>query len=112
MANIEKPIERGYVRVSAKDQNEDRQLNALAQCNIDLKNIFIDKKSGKDFERPAYKRLLQKLKPDNILYIKSVDRLGRNYEEIIEQWRYITKVKGADIKVIDMPLLSSALLPS
>lgn len=97
----------GYVRVSTKDQFEDRQIIALAEYEIPRKNLFIDKQSGKDFERPAYKRLVRKLKPGDLLIVKSIDRLGRNYKEIIEQWRIITKERGADIKVLDMPLLDT-----
>lgn len=97
----------GYVRVSTKEQNEDRQLVSLREMAVPEKNIFMDKQSGKDFNRPAYKRLLRKLKIDDLLYIKSIDRLGRNYEEIQAQWRVITKEKGADICVLDMPLLDT-----
>lgn len=97
----------GYIRVSSKDQNEDRQLLALSEYAICDKNIYMDKLSGKDFNRPAYQRLLRKLKPEDELYVKSIDRLGRNYNEIIEQWRIITKVKKAHIFVLDMPLLST-----
>lgn len=97
----------GYVRVSTKEQNEDRQMIALENYQIPAWNIFMDKQSGKDFNRPQYKRLLRKLKIDDLLYIKSIDRLGRNYEEIQEQWRYLTKEKGVDIVVIDMPLLDT-----
>jgi len=97
----------GYVRVSSKDQNEDRQLIALAEYNLSEKNIFMDKQSGKDFDRPEYKRLIKKLKKGDCLYVKSIDRLGRNYKEIMEQWQIITKNKGADIIVIDMPLLDT-----
>ena len=96
-----------YIRVSSKEQNEDRQLLAMKEVDVPDKNIFIDKKSGKDFERPQYQRLLRKLKEDDLLYIKSIDRLGRNYEDIIEQWRIISKVKKADIVVLDMPLLDT-----
>ena len=95
----------GYIRVSSRDQNEDRQIIALKEVDIPEQNIFIDKRSGKDFNRPQYKRLLRKLKRDDLLYIKSIDRLGRNYEEIQEQWRLLTKEKGVDIVVLDMPLL-------
>lgn len=95
----------GYVRVSTKDQHEDRQMIALEPFEIDKKNIFIDKISGKDFNRPSYKRLIRRLKKGDLLIIKSIDRLGRNYDEIIEQWRFLTKDKQVDIKVIDMPLL-------
>ncbi len=97
----------GYVRVSSKDQNEDRQLLALKEFAIPSRNVYMDKQSGKDFNRPAYKRLMKKLKEGDELYIKSIDRLGRNYNEIIEQWRVITKVKKAFIVVLDMPLLST-----
>ena len=97
----------GYVRVSTRDQNEDRQLIAMNGLSIQEKNIFVDKQSGKDFERPQYKRLVKKLKPDDLLYIKSIDRLGRNYTEILEQWRILTKEKGVDICVLDMPLLDT-----
>ena len=98
--------EYGYVRVSSRDQNEDRQMDAL-QTLVEMKNIFVDKQSGKDFERPQYKRLVRKLKKDDLLYIKSIDRLGRNYTEIQEQWRFLTKEKGVDIVVLDMPLLDT-----
>ncbi len=97
----------GYVRVSARDQNEDRQMIAMNQMNVPEENIFLDKQSGRDFERPRYQKLLTRLEEDDLLYVKSIDRLGRNYEEIIEQWRIITKVKRADIVVLDMPLLDT-----
>ncbi len=97
----------GYVRVSSTDQNEDRQMLALKKQNIADKNIYIDKLSGKDFNRPAYKKLIKKLKNGDLLYILSIDRLGRNYEEIQNQWRVLTKDIGADICVIDMPLLDT-----
>jgi DNA invertase Pin-like site-specific DNA recombinase len=97
----------GYVRVSSKDQNEDRQMIALREVGVSEKNIFVDKQSGKDFNRPKYKRLLKRLKTDDLLYIKSIDRLGRNYEEIQNQWRIITKDKKVDIVVLDMPLLDT-----
>lgn len=97
----------GYVRVSTKEQNEVRQLIALHDVGVLQKNIYMDKQSGKDFNRPQYKKLLKKLKPGDLLYIKSIDRLGRNYEEIQNQWRIITKDKNADIYVIDMPLLDT-----
>ncbi len=96
-----------YIRVSTKDQNEDRQLLAMAELHIPRKNIFIDKQSGKDFNRPQYKKLLRKLKKDDLLFIKSIDRLGRNYAEILEQWRILTKEKKIDIVVLDMPLLDT-----
>ena len=97
----------GYVRVSSTDQNEDRQMLALRKQNIAEKNIYIDKLSGKDFNRPSYKRLIRKLRAGDLLYILSIDRLGRNYEEIQNQWRVLTKEIGADICVIDMPLLDT-----
>jgi len=99
----------GYIRVSSADQNEDRQLVAMQGLNIPPQNLFIDKQSGKDFARPAYRRLVRKLKAGDLLYIKSIDRLGRNYEEIQNQWRILTKEKGVDICVIDMPLLDTRL---
>lgn len=97
----------GYIRVSTKEQNEDRQLFALQELNILDKNIFIDKQSGKDFERPQYRTLVRRFKKGDLLYIKSIDRLGRNYVEIQDQWRMLTKVKGIDIVVLDMPLLDT-----
>ena len=97
----------GYVRVSTKEQNEDRQLIALHEVGVPQKNIYMDKQSGKDFNRPQYKKLLKKIKPGDLLYIKSIDRLGRNYEEIQNQWRILTKDIGADVCVIDMPLLDT-----
>ena len=97
----------GYIRVSSRDQNEDRQLIAMREVAVPVQNIYMDKQSGKDFERPQYKKLVRKLKRDDLLYIKSIDRLGRNYEEIQNQWRVLTKDKGADICVIDMPLLDT-----
>lgn len=97
----------GYVRVSTKDQCEERQLIAMQEFGVPEKNIFLDKLSGKDFERPQYKRLLRKLRPGEVLVVKSIDRLGRNYGEIQEQWRIITKEKRADIVVLDMPLLDT-----
>lgn len=97
----------GYVRVSSTDQNEDRQMIALRKQNIAEKNIYIDKLSGKDFNRPAYKKLIKKLKSGDLLYILAIDRLGRNYEEIQNQWRVLTKEIGVDICVIDMPLLDT-----
>lgn len=95
-----------YVRVSSRDQNEERQLIAVKDAGVDDKNIFVDKQSGKDFNRPAYKRLLKKLKPSDTLVIKSIDRLGRNYSDIIDQWKLITKDKRVTVKVLDMPILS------
>lgn len=97
----------GYIRVSSTDQNEDRQLIALNEAGVSNENIFVDKLSGKDFNRPQYKRLLRKMKKNDLLFVKSIDRLGRNYEEILQQWRYITKEKGIDIVVLDMPLLDT-----
>ena len=97
----------GYVRVSSHDQNEDRQLISMREMNVPYESIYIDKQSGKDFNRKAYKKLLRKLKENDVLYIKSIDRLGRNYKEIIEQWRIITKEHKADMVVIDMPLLDT-----
>ena len=98
---------KGYIRVSSHDQNEDRQLIALHEVGVLDADIYIDKQSGKDFERPQYKRLLRKLKRGDLLYVKSIDRLGRNYAEILEQWRILTKDKGVDIVVLDMPLLDT-----
>lgn len=97
----------GYIRVSTREQNEDRQLVALREMAVPEQNIFMDKQSGKDFDRPQYKKLVKKLKPDDLLYIKSIDRLGRNYEEIQNQWRILTKEKSIDIVVLDMPLLDT-----
>lgn len=97
----------GYVRVSSIDQNEDRQMIALAEAGVPEKNIFMDKQSGKSFDRPQYKKLVKKLKEGDLLYVMSIDRLGRNYEEIQKQWRIITKEKGVDICVLDMPLLDT-----
>ena len=99
----------GYVRVSTKDQKEDRQLIAMADYGVERKRIYTDKQSGKDFDRPQYRKMIRKLKAGDVLVIKSIDRLGRNYEEIIEQWRLITKEKSADIVVLDMPLLNTAV---
>ena len=95
-----------YVRVSSRDQNEERQLIAVRDAGVESKNIFVDKQSGKDFNRPAYKRLLKKLKPSDTLIIKSIDRLDRNYSDIIEQWKLLTKDKRVTVKVLDMPILS------
>ena len=97
----------GYIRVSTREQNEDRQILALKELSIPEKNLFIDKQSGKDFERHQYRKMVRKLKKDDLLYIKSIDRLGRNYSEILEQWRILTKEKGIDIVVLDMPLLDT-----
>ena len=97
----------GYVRVSSRDQNEERQMIAMRDFGVEEKRIFIDRKSGKNFDRPQYQRLLHRLRKNDTVVIKSIDRLGRNYEEIIEQWRVITKEKGAAIVVLDMPLLDT-----
>lgn len=97
----------GYVRVSTKDQNEDRQMIAMLEFPVPEKNIVVEKQSGKDFNRPRYRRLIRKMKKGDLLVIKSIDRLGRNYEEIIQQWRYLTKEKGIDIVVLDMALLDT-----
>ena len=100
----------GYIRVSTREQNEDRQRLALSALPVPQENIFMDKQSGKDFARPQYRRLVRRLRRDDLLYIKSIDRLGRNYGEILEQWRVLTKEKGVDIAVLDMPLLDTPLL--
>lgn len=97
----------GYVRVSTKEQNEDRQLIALNECEVKIDKIYMDKQSGKDFDRTEYKRMMRRLKSGDVIVIKSIDRLGRNYEEILNQWREITKVKKADIIVLDMPILDT-----
>lgn len=97
----------GYVRVSSKEQHEDRQLVALLNFGVLEKNIYIDKISGKDFNRPRYKKMIRQMKSGDVLVIKSIDRLGRNYQEILEQWRIITKEKSIDIVVLDMPLLDT-----
>ena len=97
----------GYVRVSSADQNEDRQLLALSTVGLADKAIYVDKQSGKNFARKAYQKLLKKLQAGDLLYIKSIDRLGRNYEEVQEQWRLLTKIKNVDIIVLDMPLLDT-----
>ena len=97
----------GYVRVSTREQNEDRQIHALSEIQILKENIYMDKQSGKDFARPMYQHLLRKIGEGDLIYVKSIDRLGRNYEEILEQWRIITKDKKADIVVLDMPLLDT-----
>lgn len=98
----------GYARVSSRDQNIDRQIIALKEVGVEEENIFIDKQSGKDFNRPSYQELLETIKTGDMIIIKSIDRLGRNYSEILEQWRIITKVLNVDIKVIDMPLLDTS----
>ncbi len=97
----------GYVRVSSSDQNEDRQMIALSDVEVPIRNIYIDKLSGKDFNRPQYKKLVKKLKRGDLLYVLSIDRLGRNYEDIQDQWRVLTKEIGVDICVLDMPLLDT-----
>lgn len=97
----------GYIRVSSAEQNEDRQVLAMQALRIPDSNLYIDKQSGKDFNRPRYCKLIKKLKPGDLLYIQSIDRLGRNYEEIQQQWRIITKELGVDICVLDMPLLDT-----
>ena len=97
----------GYIRVSTKEQNEQRQLAAMAAARIPRGNIYLDKQSGKDFNRSQYKRMLRRMKRDDVLYIVSIDRLGRNYGEILEQWRILTREKGIDIAVLDMPLLDT-----
>ena len=97
----------GYIRVSTKEQNEDRQLIAMRELSVAEENIFMDRQSGKDFRRPQYQRMVKKLKPDDLIYVKSIDRLGRNYEEILEQWRILTREKRVDIAVLDMPLLDT-----
>lgn len=97
----------GYVRVSTKEQNEDRQIIAMREIGVPEENIYMDKQSGKDFERPQYRCLVRRMKKNDLLYIKSIDRLGRNYEEIQNQWRILTKEKGVDICVIEMPLLGT-----
>lgn len=97
----------GYIRVSTREQNESRQMIAMEGFPMPQQNIWMDKQSGKDFERPAYKRMVRKLRRGDLLVVKSIDRLGRNYKEIIEQWRVLTKEKGVDIAVMDMPLLDT-----
>lgn len=100
-------MEYGYIRVSSTDQNEERQLIAMHRLAITAKNLYVEKQSGKDFNRPQYMRMLKKLKAGDVLYVGSIDRLGRNYAEILEQWRYLTKSKNVDIVVLDMPLLDT-----
>lgn len=97
----------GYVRISTKDQNEDRQMIAMREFGVKRENIFFDKKSGKDFDRPQYRKMMARIHKGDILVIKSIDRLGRNYDEILEQWRTITKMRKASIVVLDMPLLDT-----
>ena len=99
----------GYIRVSGADQNEDRQTVAMSELKIASENIFIDKQSGKDFDRSEYQKLIRRMREGDLLYVKSIDRLGRNYEEIQSQWRILTKEKRVDIAVIDMPLLDTRL---
>ena len=108
MAESEKSTQiYGYIRVSTREQNEDRQLVAMRELKIPDRNLYTDKQSGKDFDRPQYKKMVRKMKKDDLLYIKSIDRLGRNYDEILEQWRVLTKERGVDIVVLDMPLLDT-----
>ena len=97
----------GYVRVSTREQNEDRQIIAIKEVGVPKQNIYTDKQSGKDFARPQYRKMVRRMKKDDLLYIKSIDRLGRNYSEILEQWRILTKDKGIDIVVLDMPVLDT-----
>ena len=97
----------GYVRVSSRDQNEDRQLSAMKKLGVPESGIYMDKESGRDFDRPRYREMVQKLERGDLVYIKSIDRLGRNYKEVVEQWQHLTRVKEADIVVIDMPLLDT-----
>ena len=97
----------GYIRVSSTEQNEDRQQIAMDRLAVPRKNIYLDKQSGKDFARPNYMKMVKKLRRNDLLYIKSIDRLGRNYKDVQEQWRILTKEKGVDICVIDMPLLDT-----
>ena len=104
---MDKSKEYAYIRVSSQEQNEERQLVAMRQLHIPKQNVFMDKQSGKDFNRPKYKELLDKIKTGDVLYILSIDRLGRNYDEIQTQWRILTKEKNVDICVIDMPLLDT-----
>lgn len=97
----------GYIRVSGADQNEARQVIAMREAGLDGNHIYMDKQSGKDFERPAYQRLVRRLRPGDLLCVQSIDRLGRNYEEVREQWRVLTKEKRVNIRVLDMPLLDT-----
>ena len=106
-SNLQTGAAYGYIRVSSKEQNDDRQRIALAEAGIHPAHLFIDKQSGKDFNRTQYQKMLRKLKSGDILYIKSIDRLGRNYKEILDQWRCLTKERGVDIVVLDMPLLDT-----
>ena len=95
----------GYIRVSAKDQNVNRQVDSMCDVGVLPNRLYVDKQSGKDFERPAYRRLVKRVRPGDLLIVKSIDRLGRNYDEIMEQWRILTKERNIDIRVLDMPLL-------
>lgn len=97
----------GYIRVSSQDQKEDRQLIAMREASVPQCNIYIDKQSGKDFKRPMYKKMIRRLKCCDLIYIKSIDRLGRNYKDVVEQWQYLTRVKHVDIVVLEMPLLDT-----
>lgn len=100
-------MEYGYARVSSKEQNEQRQITALRELGIELRDIYVDKQSGRDFNRENYRRLMERMKTGDVLFVKSIDRLGRNYVEILEEWRIITKDMGCDIVVLDMPLLDT-----
>ena len=97
----------GYVRVSTREQNEARQMKAMSEIEVPTENIYMDKQSGKDFKRPMYNRMVRRLREDDVIFVKSIDRLGRNYEEILEQWRFLTKEKKVDIVVLDMELLDT-----
>ena len=97
----------GYIRVSATDQNEDRQIMAMENAQVPRRNVYMDKISGKDFDRPMYKKMVRKLQRNDLVYIKSIDRLGRNYKDVVEQWQYLTRVKKVDIVVLEMPLLDT-----
>lgn len=97
----------GYIRVSSREQNEARQLDAMEQSKVPRENIFLDKQSGKDFDRPRYREMIDSISDGDVIFVKSIDRLGRNYQEILDQWRFITRKKGADIVVIDMPVLDT-----
>ena len=98
----------GYIRVSSIDQNEDRQIIAMQNAQVPRRNLYIDKISGKDFNRPMYLKMVKKLKPGDLVYIKSIDRLGRNYQDVVEQWQFLTRVKKVDIVVLEMPLLDTS----
>ena len=97
----------GYIRVSSREQNEDRQIIAMQEMQVPEGHLYIDKQSGKDFDRPAYKRMMRRVKKDDLIYIKSIDRLGRNYGEILEQWKILTRDKGVDLCVLNMPILDT-----